>query len=379
MEKLKLDRIPEEWRVELARLKWLLLFVPVLLLLLLANIFPGAVESLYSRGIFLLLNNIWNYLFGFFPVSIAEWLLYIVLIGVPASLLVMLVLALVKRVKWTKLARLFITYLIVFCILFNAFYVLWGFNYHRQPISQLLELDVHERPVEELEALCYSLAGTAKTLRGNTEEDDAGVFRLTAGVDGSLAAIPGAYKALGVAIPMVSRTIPVPKQVINGQGMSQLGISGVYVPFTAEANVNVHQPDLLIASSAAHEAAHSIGFARENECNFLAYLACLCVEDLSIQYSGVMLALITSGNALHDADPDSYAQLRSTYSDAMERDLAHYNAYWARYDGPIAEGMDRINDGYLKFNSQQSGVKSYGEMVDLLLAWFYKEVPKAAE
>ena len=31
--------------------------------------------------------------------------------------------------------------------------------------------------------------------------------------------------------------------------------------------------------------------------------------------------------------------------------------------------VDQINDSYLKHNQQESGVQSYGMMVDLLLAW----------
>ena len=51
------------------------------------------------------------------------------------------------------------------------------------------------------------------------------------------------------------------------------------------------------------------------------------------------------------------------------RDLRGYNEYWDRYDGQVEAAVDQLNDGYLKHNQQESGVKSYGMMVDLLLAW----------
>ena len=50
------------------------------------------------------------------------------------------------------------------------------------------------------------------------------------------------------------------------------------------------------------------------------------------------------------------------------RDLAAYRLYWQRYEGRAEEIASQANDGYLKHNAQQSGVKSYGESVDLLLA-----------
>ena len=142
------------------------------------------------------------------------------------------------------------------------------------------------------------------------------------------------------------------------------------MPFTAEANVNTHQPSLLLLSSAAHENAHSLGFAREDEANFIAYLACISSEDPSIRYSGAMLALINCGNALYKSAPDKAAALRETYSDAVLRDIAAYNQYWDRYEGQVEEAFDSINDSYLKFNLQKSGVKSYGMMVDLMLAYY---------
>ena len=60
------------------------------------------------------------------------------------------------------------------------------------------------------------------------------------------------------------------------------------------------------------------------------------------------------------------------YSEGMLRDLRDYNAYWDSFEGPIEEAVDNMNDNYLKFNKQENGVKSYGMMVDLLLAYYAK-------
>ena len=39
-------------------------------------------------------------------------------------------------------------------------------------------------------------------------------------------------------------------------------------------------------------------------------------------------------------------------------------------DTKVEEAFDSINDSYLKFNLQENGVKSYGMMVDLMLAYY---------
>ena len=50
-------------------------------------------------------------------------------------------------------------------------------------------------------------------------------------------------------------------------------------------------------------------------------------------------------------------------------DIYANNAFWESYEGKIAEAADKINDTYLKANHQTDGVKSYGRVVDLMLAF----------
>jgi hypothetical protein len=48
--------------------------------------------------------------------------------------------------------------------------------------------------------------------------------------------------------------------------------------------------------------------------------------------------------------------------------MAADSAFWKQFDGKVAEVSNKVNDTYLKVNKQEDGVKSYGRMVDLLLA-----------
>ncbi|MDL2234891.1 DUF3810 domain-containing protein [Christensenellaceae bacterium OttesenSCG-928-L17] len=364
---------PLSWRHECRRLLWLLLLLPPLILPRLASKFPDIVERVYSRAVYPVVSVFLNALFSVFPFSFAEILLYFLIIFVPASLIVCIYRAVRKKASWLQFVRLCITYCIIACFAFNAFYVFWGLNYSRPQVSTLLELDVRERPVEELEALCHSLAKDAALLREQVEEDENGVFHLSESTRTLLKKIPEAYRNLGSEISMFNRYIASPKPVLASEGLSYAGISGIFIPFTGEANVNTHQHDLLLLSSAAHESAHAMGIARENEANFVSYLACSASNDPAIAYSGVMLALVHCGNALYHADQEKYSTLYRSYSEGMQADFIDYNRYWNAYEGPIQETASEVNDNYLKFNQQESGIKSYGEMVDLMLAWFEKE------
>ncbi len=57
------------------------------------------------------------------------------------------------------------------------------------------------------------------------------------------------------------------------------------------------------------------------------------------------------------------------YSPGYLRDLEYQHAYWKQFQGAAKDVVDKINDSYLKFNGETDGVKSYGRMVDLLLAY----------
>lgn len=356
------------WPRLFKRLPWLLLLPLGLLLPRVAAANPMAAEW-YARLIYPAISGALCAVSGLFPFSLAE-------VGVYACLLLALgfVLAyvfrwLTKRIPLLKLVSLLLTLAIAAGALLNVFYLVWGFNYARPTLYELMDLPVRERPMEELRQLCEELATEAAALRAQVAEDAAGAYTLPEGWRVHFQKLPAAFERLGLEEPLFARRARPAKGVLASEAMSWAGIAGIYIPFTAEANVNVHQHPLLLLSSAAHETAHYLGVAKEDEANFVAYLACRASEDPAIAYSGAMLALIHCTNKLHEADPAALLTVQERYSEGMVRDLLSYNAYWDRYEGALEAAVTSVNDTYLKLNQQQSGVKSYGLMVDLLLAW----------
>ena len=116
------------------------------------------------------------------------------------------------------------------------------------------------------------------------------------------------------------------------------------------------------------------GFMREDEANFIAYLACRESNDPQFVYSGAVLAFIHSGNALYaDGGQEEYWEIYDSLCETARRDLSRDSAFWRQFDGKVAEVSSQMNDAYLKVNRQEDGVKSYGRMVDLLLAMYRQE------
>lgn len=357
------------WMRLLTKALWLLLIPLGLLIPVLAKNDPAAVERIYSSKMYPKIAEFISSLTSKTPASIAETLLIVGVLLIVAYLVVGLFRLFMRKIRPVAFLHKIVNLGIIAGVLLILFYGLWGLNYYRPTLSELMELDVRERPTEELAQLSSELATEAASLRAEVSEDGDGVFYLKSGCREYFDMLPEAYASLSEKLDIIRTKATPAKSVRLSYAMSYTGISGIYIPYTAEANVNVDQPPLLVISAAAHEMAHFQGVAREDEANFIAYLVCLESEEPAVRYSGVMNALIYCMNQLYDADRDAYAAVRALYTEGMMRDLTDYNAYWDSFQGPVEEFTDNLNDSYLKFNDQEHGVKSYGMMVDLLLAY----------
>jgi len=159
----------------------------------------------------------------------------------------------------------------------------------------------------------------------------------------------------------------VPK--LLGWILPRLGLSGFYFPFTGEASVVGTLPDAALVFVMAHEMAHQRGIAREDEANFLAFLACRESGLASARYAGSLGAFGLAYNALWRTAPDSAHALGSRLLDPGPRqDRQAIREYWNRHTSPAEPIAQRANDAYLKASGHSAGVGSYSLAVRWLLA-----------
>ena len=259
-----------------------------------------------------------------------------------------------------------------------AFTLLGGLNYYRYNFSYYSNLEVDKYSVEELYGLTKTLAEQANDLRSKVPVvDDNGVFKLSMNNFELAKEANRAMKSLSEEYPVFRGRYAPPKPVLLSSLMSYAEITGIFIPFTMEANVNVDIEDFSIPYTMLHEMAHQRGFMREDEANFIAYLVGIKSGNVEFMYSSTMLALISSGNALYKQNSDMYFEIRSSYSEGVVKDIRAQIEYWTKYEDTVVSTVsNRINDTYLKANAQADGVKSYGRMVDLLLAMYRAELIK---
>ncbi|MBQ9765289.1 MAG: DUF3810 domain-containing protein [Lachnospiraceae bacterium] len=340
---------------------------------LIARNSPFVAEYIFARGIYRLYAGIWGSITSIFPFSLME--LGIIVLPIAAIVVIVLWIKGIIKNKGERLKRFGNGILNLICVL--SVVVFWftcfcGVNYHRYTVAEIMDLEVRDSSVEELNELCIYLADKASDLRKDiTNEKDNGAMLTSYKSFGALTKdARKAYDKLGETYEQFDYKNFRAKPVLFSHFMSYTHIVGVYCVFSMETNINTDVPDYSIPDTVLHEMAHSYGFMREDEANFIAFMAGINSDSLEIQYSAYAHALILAGNKLAGKNYDLYNKLWTHYDQGIINDFFDNSEYWKQFEDTVIEEVsDAVNDTYLKVNDQKDGVESYGRMVDLLLAW----------
>lgn len=353
------------------------IFIPLVLaacMYFLLPMFPEFTEIVVSRGLFKLYTVPVGFITSLIPISLTE---LCVVLAVPA-VIALIVVFIVRMVKSRKRgatalkAGRFVAGFVSFALF--IYMTAHGANYYRQPLEELMELDTSQKSTELLLAVCQDLASHAAEERRNLTEDENGCVQFTEDIWTELTRTGSGYEPLVEEYPFLWTSVSRQKPVQLSYYWSYTGIVGMYFPFLAECNVNTEEPDFCQPFTASHESAHSRGIAFENECNFLAYLACINSEYPEFRYSGYMMAFKYCSNSLYSADRELWQQAYACTTDGMRRDFTSENEYIKSFEGEVRESSTAVNDGFIKAQGVSDGQLSYGRVTDLILADYYKKL-----
>lgn len=360
-----------EAKTRARRRRWPLALLPAAAgLQLAATASPALVERLYSEGLYRAVAALFAATLGRLPLSVGEVILWSSL-AVALAWILRTLGRLVRargRRRGAVLVAAFAGAWTVAGAVYLAFVVLWGLNYRRPPYAALAGLDARPATVAELTTVCEKLVAASNRARDGLPEDASGVARLADGRRGALDRAPAGYAEAARVAPVLQGASARAKPIMASTALSYLGISGIFSPFTGEANVNMTLPEPDVPFAAGHELAHAHGFAREDEANYVGYLACTRHPDADFRYSGLLAASVYAMNALARADRAGHTRLDAGRAPGVRRDLAALAAWAERYRGPAERVSQAVNNAYLKSQGQKEGVRSYGRMVDLLIA-----------
>ena len=246
---------------------------------------------------------------------------------------------------------------------------IYSLNKFSGPIEDDLRLDMVDYTQSELEAATAFYQGMANDLAAKITRDENGepVFAEF----GSLAELTGeGYRKLAQ-----ERSYSIyggdytPVKKLGWAGIySALGKTGVTVPLTGEAAVNPNIPDQGIPFAMAHEMAHRLCIAREDDANFSAFLACAENGNTEYQYSGYFMAYRFCIAALKSVDEASAETIAAGCSAELLADIEGYDRYFSENrDEDMTRMVEEVTDTYEEATTSES--LRYGSVCDYLVNW----------
>lgn len=329
----------------------------------------SAISEWYAIYIYPVFAFIIGKITAIVPFSIAE----VIIVILPAILIGYTVLSIIFIVKKNRsyIKRLIANWLVFISVAYAMFILFCGINYNRISVADVYKLELKPTQVNVLMDLCAELVQNANLLKRKSElKQDTKVNR---DIFKELAQqTHNAYATLENKGFLKRGFYGQLKPIVFSKVMSYTNIVGFFFPYTFEANIDIDVPIYTIPATMAHEMAHLRGYMKEDEANFISYLACVNSEYIDVQYSGIMMALTHSLNALYKVSPELHNQIFSFLSGDVVGDIMYNSSYWNQFEGKVAQVSTQVNNSYLKSQNQQDGVRSYGKVVDLLIAQYIK-------
>lgn len=255
----------------------------------------------------------------------------------------------------------------------NCFMLYNGFTFSEKYFGA----DAGDYTLEELAALRNFVVEQCNDLSCRIPRNGDGSISYEGDMGG---AAKSAMRHLGATYGNLRGFYPNPKPAAASDFMSQQYVSGCFTPFSMEANYNNVMYVMNKPATLCHELAHLKGFIREDEANFIGYLACIQSDDIIFRYSGYLSVLYYIDNDFYDAvgrDRDRYLDGTAILPQVHEDNIFLTREEWARierralFDTEAVEAAsDRVTDANLKLNGVSEGMASYSRVVALLLQYY---------
>jgi len=335
------------------------------LIILLVNLdaFPHFVNHFYSEGLYRAICFILHLLIGWLPFSFGD-ILYIAVIGYLLYAVVHLLFLLFKK-RFKPAGTYLLQVIIGFQTAIVLFYMCWGLNYFRPSAAERLDLQDTSYTLNDVKAVTRMLVDSLNTSRNaltqaDLNQQNKSIYKTAVNAIDSLSSTSPQYKTF----------MPGVKPSLISPLLNYLSTSGYYNPFTGEAQINWQMPIFDRPFTACHEMSHQMGFGREDEANFVGYLAGIHSSDRLLKYSAYYEGATEFLHYLRRRDTVAHHQLKALLNAAVRQDLKTDSAYWEGYAGQIGLISGRFYDSFLKANNQPAGLRTYNRMIRLTMAWY---------
>lgn len=325
--------------------------------------YPSIIETYYSNGVYLFTSAFLRMLFGWIPFSFGDLLIF---------LLVFLFLRFLYRLLKTRFRNSsdkLLQLLAVVSLLYGCFYWFWGFNYFREPLAKNLGFNETTYTTEQLATVTRNVVEKLNTIHLRITKNDTLVVKNPYTQKEMYVQSVSGYANLAKQYPQLAYNHTSVKSSLMSLLQTYNGTSGYLNPITGEAQVNDMIPKTGYPTTICHEMAHQIGFAAENEANFVGYLAALSNDDVYFKYAAYRMAFGYLISELRKHDTAIFKEVLLATNAGVLKDYRESSVFWKQYQNPIEPFIKKGYNSYLKANKQSKGIQSYNYVVDLIISY----------
>lgn len=326
------------------------------------------VERFYSTGVYIYFSKMLRMLFGWIPFSIGDILYFLAGCWMVWKLVSNFILLIKRKITWMVAFQKLLKLLLLFAFIYIVFYLFWGINYDRKGVAYQLQISPQQYDASDLlliqDILLKKLNYTKAVLIKNHEQYPS--------TDELIQRAKNSYDLAEKKFPfLVYKSLSV-KSSFYGTLGDYLGFTGYYNPFTGEAQLNTTFPKMLQPYISTHEMAHQLGYAKENEANFVGYLAAVSSSDTLFHYSTYLDLFLYTNREVYYVDSVASHKALSELSVPVKKDLMELRQFDLDHQSVFEPMINWIYGKYLKLNNQPKGLHSYNEVVGMLIEYYKK-------
>lgn len=326
-----------KWICRFRKLALLLTAGLVLLALVLVLLPDPAFHEIYGRRLYPSLTALFRLLTNWTPVPLG-------LAIIPTLTGILLVRALARRREPlpSRLARA----ALMAAALWAGYVILWGANYRRPALLELLAVEVERPSDSEMVDLARDLLAWVSTY-SQTEAD----------VSGALEAVSRELELLAWEVGWPAR-LPNDVKRLPAGTMLRAGYAGMLFPFSLEPNIDGGLFGHSRVSVGAHELAHVAGFAAEADADLAAFIAGVRADHPFARYA---TALSLLARTLGSLPREERTAMTESLPQRAAADLAEARMRSKRYLRPsLAARVTAIYHRLLQRQGMTGGVADYG-------------------
>lgn len=329
------------------------------------------IEAYYARGLYPLLRRLLDAIHSLIPIHF----LVFVILGLLIWIMVKTLKVIKQKNTWSKfLGSLGIGTLSFLSLVFTLFTWLWGFNYGRVNIYDQLGIKGQAIPKDRMKAIAESQQQLIIELRQQTvslpDSGETPKYVLPDQLKNSVVqATIKAFEELNLGVPGK----PIPKMLKPKGALLCISTAGFYSPWTGEPNIDAGLHPLQVPFVMAHELSHGMGVTDEGGCNFLAVLIGRKLKDPILRYAFELSYWRYVMGSYRRQNEIAYKALRNELPPNIANDLHQIRINGDQYPDLFPKLRNLFYDNYLKSQGVKAGMKSYGQVVNMVEAWESKE------